>query len=66
MLDKGYNFQVSTLGVKADILKIKYILAGRVMAHHFRDGEFHRNLKNLGFKKFILTDGYDETYTWKE
>lgn len=64
-LDKRMDVTVTTLGQNATTLKVKWILASRVDAYEIgNDAEFLQLLRELGFKKFIITDGYDETWYW--
>lgn len=64
MLDGGVDASFTTRGKDATTLHVKYILIGRVFVHQFtKEGEMLSNLRKAGFKKVILTDGYDETWT---
>lgn len=64
LLDKGFNVDVTTEGRNATTLRLKWILVSKVIAHQFDKGGVVPEMRKLGFKKFILTDGYDETWTW--
>jgi hypothetical protein len=64
-LDKGMDVTVSVFGTNATTLKIKWILVSKVTAHQFsQDHEFFQMLREKGFKKFIITDGYNDTWSW--
>lgn len=65
LLDEGIDATVTVHGSKATTLKVKWILASRVVAHEFSENaEFFQGLRDLAFKKFILTDGYDFSWYW--
>jgi hypothetical protein len=65
LLEQGMNVTVTTHGDRATTLKVKWILVSRVTAHEMsKDAEFFQTLRDLGFKKFIITDGYDESWYW--
>lgn len=65
LLDEGMNVTVTTSGRHATTLRVEYILVSKVWAHKLgNDGKTIPTIRNMGFEKFILTDGYDETYTW--
>jgi hypothetical protein len=65
MLDKGMDVTVRAEGKNATTLRIKYVLMSRPLVHQFqKNGEFFSNLQKAGFKRVIMTDGYDDTWTW--
>ena len=65
LLDEHINATVTTFGEGSTGLRMKWILVSRVTAHDFsKNGDFLERLRNRGFKKFQITDGYDETWTW--
>ncbi|MDR2560889.1 MAG: hypothetical protein LBC63_03855 [Holophagales bacterium] len=63
-LDKGLDVRVTLQGKNLDILKLRFALAGRVIAHQMsNDTAFHKLNREHKIQKMILTDGYDyETY----
>ena len=64
-LDKGINADVTTSGPDKANLHIKWALVSKVAAHQLgKNGEFWKSMRQLGFKKVILTDGYDESFSW--
>jgi len=64
-LDNRMDVTVTTLGQNATTLKMKFVLFSRVDAHELsKDTEFFQMLRGFGFKKFIMTDGYDFTWVW--
>jgi hypothetical protein len=65
LLDDGLDARVTVSGPNNTTLRLRYILVSRVWAHKFsQDGNMIANLRRLGFKKFVITDGYDETWYW--
>jgi zinc ribbon protein len=63
MLQKGVDMHASTLGSEARTLRLQYVLISRPLAYQLsNDQDIMRNLQSLGFRKVIMTDGYDETY----
>lgn len=65
LLDKGLNVTVSVYGPKHTIMKLKWIGVSKVLAHQMaKNGDFFEELRRNGFKKFIITDGYNEEWYW--
>ena len=65
LLDQGMNVTVSTRGRDATTLRLRWILVSKVLAHKMsQDPDFFARLRELGFKRFEITDGYDETWYW--
>ena len=58
------DFTVTTSGENHTRLKLKWILVGRVLAHKLSQGETLATLRRLGFTRFTITDGYDDTWYW--
>jgi phosphosulfolactate synthase (CoM biosynthesis protein A) len=66
MLDEGLNVEVSAIGSDQTVLRIKWILVSKVVAHQLaKEAGFFSNARELGFKRIEITDGYDETWWWK-
>lgn len=64
MLEKNFDVYASVEGKKFETLKIKYILMSRPTVYQLsKDSTFINNLKEMGFKKVIFTDGYNDTWT---
>jgi FKBP-type peptidyl-prolyl cis-trans isomerase len=67
-LDNGLNIDVTAEGPKAQVLKIKYALTSKVLAHQIEKGDLLETAKTLGFTKVRLTNGFEsslaEGYTW--
>lgn len=69
MLDRGFNFHVTTEGKNATTLKIKWALTNRVTAHALgQNRHFWRQTYDVGFEKVVMTNGFQsdlyETYSW--
>lgn len=64
LLDKGMDVYVTTIGKDCSTLKLKWVLVSRPLVHQIcnEDGMMG-TLRSLGFKKFILADGYDKSWT---
>jgi hypothetical protein len=63
-LDKGMDVTVTTRGKDATTLHLKWILVSRPMAHQLSKSGVLETLRGLGFTRFIITDGYDESWSW--
>jgi hypothetical protein len=64
-LASGLNVDVRAYGPQYTYLETKYVLASKVLVYQFDNtpGLFD-GMKQAGFKKFRLTDGYDSSWTW--
>ena len=63
MLEKGLDVYASAVGNNNTTFKIKFILTSRPLVYKLiNDASFTGQLKDLGFKKFIMTDGYNDTW----
>lgn len=63
-LAKGRDVHVNATGTKSTTLRLEYVLFGRPDAYQIQnDREILGNLRSLGFRKIVITDGFDETYT---
>lgn len=63
LLDKGMSVDVTAEGKEKTTLKLKYVLVSKAFAHNLtKNGEFIQTLRNAGFKKLVMTDGYDDTW----
>lgn len=63
-LDQGLNVTVTTRGQAATTLHLKWILVDRVMAHQVSKSDLVPRLREMGFKRFEISDGYDESWYW--
>jgi hypothetical protein len=64
MLMAGHDYYVSTEGKYNEVIKIKYVLVGRPFCTQFVNSDMPDQLKKLGFRKVIMSNGYDFTITW--
>lgn len=66
LLKKGADVYVTTLGKDSTTLHISHILMNRPRVYNFSNNPSSMaTLKSLGFKKVIMTDGYDKTWSFK-
>ena len=63
LIDKGIESTTTATGPGFTTLQITYALAGRVMANEFQKNFDFDRLKQLGFKKVVLTNG-DQSFMW--
>lgn len=61
-LDNNLNIKVNVSGKKKTTITMKYVLFTDVWANKFKDALDEYRV--LGFKKLILTDGYDYNVYW--
>jgi hypothetical protein len=69
MLDRGINCDVYLSGKNSTTLTLKYVLATKVFIRQFEtsdgEGENLAKMRQFGFRRFIITDGDENTWTWK-
>lgn len=66
MLQQGLDIYASAIGQNKTTFKIKYILTSRPLVYKLMtETNFTEKLKNMGFRKLIMTDGYNVTYDMK-
>lgn len=65
LLDKGINATVTASGPDLTRLTMKWILVSKVVAHQYAKGDIIGEMRVAGFKRFTITDGYDESWTWR-
>lgn len=64
LLDQGMDTRISTLGKDHSTLKIEWVLMSRPLVYKMiNDSSVMSNLKKLGFKKIVFSDGYNHTWT---
>jgi hypothetical protein len=63
LIDKGIESTTTAIGPEFTTLQITYALAGRVVANEFQKNFDFDRLKQLGFKKVVLTNG-DQSFMW--
>jgi hypothetical protein len=66
MLAEGLNVDVNAVGSRHTTLRMRDVLASKVDAYQFTNNQqdMFRIMKGLGFKKFVLSDGYEHSWTW--
>jgi len=68
MVDAGFEMTTKATGKQNTVLHIKYALTGRVTSNAIGKGLGFAQLRELGFKKVVMTNGFadelEETYTW--
>jgi len=67
LLGNGFNVDVIAGGPKHTHLTMKWILASKSLAFQFTEQQQDtlQQLKEEGFKRFTITDGYDQSWNWK-
>lgn len=64
-LRKGMDATVTAEGPQATTLRVRYILISRPLIFKLQeDGSFVSGVRDAGFTKLIMTDGYDKTWSW--
>lgn len=64
MLDLGHDAYVEARGPKADVLYVRDVIINRPWVYQFENSEdVQGNLRDRGFRRAILTDGYGATWT---
>lgn len=65
MLEQYQDVHASAVGPYATTFRIEYILMSRPLAYNLlKNAQIIAGLKARGFRRIILTDGDDETYSW--
>jgi hypothetical protein len=66
MLAKGINVDADAIGPHHTTLRLKYVLASKVDAYQITNEQqaMLQIFKTLGFKKFVVSDGYQHSWTW--
>jgi hypothetical protein len=63
MLSQGYDIDVNAIGPSHTILSIKFILVNKAFAYQMaHSSDIIDSARGAGFKKIVLTDGYDEQW----
>ena len=64
MLAQGYSVDVNAVGPNHTTLRFKWVLVSKAFAYQVaHSSEIVGEARDAGFKKMILTDGYDEVWT---
>jgi len=66
LLAQGMNVDIDAIGSRYTTLRVKWILATKVDAYQITnsDQELFQEMRAAGFKKFVVWDGYDQSWTW--
>ena len=62
-LDNGMDVDVYVYGPENKYIKLSYVLFGDVSVHMFQKGDQIIEMKDAGFEKVVMTDGYYESWT---
>lgn len=63
-LKSGHDFHVTVNGPNKTTITFKYVLMSRPMVYKINnETSFMTRLRSEGFRKLIMTDGYNETWT---
>ncbi len=66
LLGEGYSVDVTAAGKEHRTLHLRWALVSKALAYQLStDNELMSSLKRTGFRTVEITDGYEETYTWK-
>ncbi len=64
LLRKGLSVSVYAEGDRSSSLRLKYALMSKALAFNMKeDNKLMDRLRELGFRKVILTDGYNDAWT---
>ena len=64
-LDQGLDFHVTVSGRSNTTISFKYVLMSRPIVYKMQnDTNLMQRLREMGFKKLIMTDGFYETWTF--
>ena len=63
-LDRNLDIKVSVSGTKKDRVTLKFVLFNDVWSHRMQQDGLLQEMKDVGFKKVTMTDGYDYTVYW--
>lgn len=66
LLRSNMNVDVTAYGPQHKFLKLKWVLASKALAFNFSEQrqDMLSQMRQYGFTKFTITDGYDESWTW--
>lgn len=66
MLEQGWDFDVVATGASHMTLRMTWPLASKVAVHQIsQNTQMFETARELGFRRMELTDGYDQTWSWK-
>lgn len=66
LLRNNMNVDVYSHGPKHSQLTMKWVLASKSLVFRFSEEQQDtlQQMKQVGFKKFTITDGYDQSWSW--
>jgi hypothetical protein len=66
LLREDMNVDVTAYGPKHKYMTLKWVLVSKATAFNFGEQrqDMLTQMRKIGFTKFRLTDGYDESWTW--
>jgi len=63
-LDKNMDIKVYVYGKNNTMLKLSFVLFNDVWTHKMQKGSLINEIRDMGFKRFALTNGYDYSVYW--
>lgn len=64
-LDDGKNVKVRVSGSNKDVITLTWVMVDEVQAHAMeKDWGALNGMKQAGFKRFIMADGYGKSFNW--
>lgn len=63
-LDENLDIKVLVYGNNNTVIKLSFVLFNDVWSHKMQKGNLITEIQNMGFKKLIMTDGYDYNVYW--
>jgi len=68
LLDQDMDADVDAIGPGHTTLRLTWVLATKLFVYKFTQSEQtleeFQDMRALGFKKFVIRDGYDRSWTW--
>jgi hypothetical protein len=66
LYDQDIDADVDVMGPRHTVLRVKYALATKLFVYKLSQElqQTFSDMRALGFKKFIITDGYDRSWSW--
>jgi hypothetical protein len=68
LYDQDMDADVDAIGPHHTTLQVRWVLATKMSAYKVNQNQtfqrYFNDMRQLGFKKFILTNGYDNSWVW--